>query len=238
MRSPVQVRKSLLDPRTKLILVLIESVLVLATAGGQRMFWFRLVFAAMPFVLLAVSGRIKPCLIGGVLLGLVEYLDYAVFPSATGILARVLVIVVTIVNRFIPAILMGTYVMHTTKVSEFKAAMDRMHMPDELTIPMCVMFRFFPTLVEEYASISNAMKMRGIRLGGRKPGKILEYRIVPMLTCSARIGEEISASVLTRGLGKSRKRTNICKIGFGVWDIIIFLIVAVTFIYWLMGVVK
>ncbi len=236
--SPVQVRKSLLDPRTKLILVLIESILVLATAGGQRMFWFRLVFAAMPFVLLAVSGRIKPCLIGGVLLGLVEYLHYAVFPSATGILARVLVIVVTIVNRFIPAILMGTYVMHTTKVSEFKAAMDRMHMPDELTIPMCVMFRFFPTLVEEYASISNAMKMRGIRLGGRKPGKILEYRIVPMLTCSARIGEEISASALTRGLGKSRKRTNICKIGFGVWDIIIFLIVAVTFIYWLMGVVK
>ena len=238
MIHSVQVRKSFLDPRTKLILVLIESVLVLATAGGQRMFWFRLVFAAMPFVLLAISGKIKPCLIGGALLGMVEYLHYAVFPSTTGILAGILVIVVTVVNRFIPAILMGMYVVQTTKVSEFKAAMDRMHMPDELTIPMCVMFRFFPTLLEENASISNAMKMRGIRLGGKKPGEVLEYRIVPMLTCSARIGEEISASALTRGLGKSRKRTNICKIGFGIWDIIIFLIAAVTFIYWLMGVVK
>ena len=215
-------KKSLLDPRTKLLLVLVESILVLATAGGQRMFWFRLVFAALPFLLLALSGKVKPCIIGGVLLGIMEYLHLAVFPHASGMLAAVLVILVTVVNRFTPAILMGIYIIKTTKVSEFKAAMDRMHVPDELTIPMCVMFRFFPTLIEENTSISAAMKMRGIRLGGRKPEEILEYRIVPMLTCSARIGEEISASALTRGLGKSRQRTNICRIGFGICDIAIF----------------
>jgi hypothetical protein len=34
-------KKSLLDPRTKLLLIFVEAVLVLATAGGERLFWFR-----------------------------------------------------------------------------------------------------------------------------------------------------------------------------------------------------
>lgn len=76
------------------------------------------------------------------------------------------------------------------------------------------------------------MKMRGIRLGGGKAGKMLEYRIVPMITCTAKIGEELSASALTRGLGKQKKRTNICRIGFGWADWTFFLLVAAAIIYW------
>ena len=80
------------------------------------------------------------------------------------------------------------------------------------------------------------MKMREIRFGGGKIGKMLEYRIVPVITCVTKIDEELSASALTRGLGKQKKRTNICHIGLGWADYVIFLFVASTLIYWFLGV--
>ena len=89
----------------------------------------------------------------------------------------------------------------TTTVSEFTAAMQRMHLSDKIIIPLSVMFRFFPTVIDESVSINAAMKMRDIRIGGRNFSKMFEYRIVPLMTCCVKIGEELSAAALTRGLG-------------------------------------
>ena len=230
-------QKGILDPRTKLLLVIVEAVLVLATAGGERLLSFRMLFTVLPFLLLFTSKQYKTCIVGGLILGMAWFMEYAVFPKANGVSAAILVVVISVVTRFLPAYLIGAYVIQTTKVSEFKAAMEKLHIPDELTIPMCVMFRFFPTVKEESASIRAAMKMRGISLGGKKAAEMLEYRLVPMISCSAKIGEELSAAALTRGLGSSRKRTNICKIGFGVCDYLIFFLVLETVIYWIAGVV-
>lgn len=229
-------KKSLLDPRTKLLLILVEAVLVLASTGGERLFWFRTVFAVLPFLLLITAKRYKTCIVGLAVLGIIYVLEYTVFPYASGSFASILLIVIMIVGRFLPAYLTGVYVINTTAVSEFKAAMDKLHMPDALTIPMCVMFRFFPTIREENDSIRAAMKMRDIRFGGGKAGKMLEYRVVPLITCTAKIGEELSASALTRGLGRQKKRTNICCIGFGWADWFFFLLVAAAVIYWILGV--
>ncbi len=229
-------KKSLLDPRTKLLLVFVEAVLVLSTGGGERLFWFRVAFAFLPFLLLLTAKRYKTCIIGLLVLGTIYFLECAVFPYIKGVLANILLIIIMVVSRFLPAYMMGAYVINTTTVSEFKATMDKLHMPDALTIPMCVMFRLFPTIREENDSIRAAMKMREIRFGGGKIGKMLEYRIVPVITCVAKIGEELSASALTRGLGKQKKRTNICHIGLGWADYVIFLFVASTLIYWFLGV--
>lgn len=229
-------KKSLLDPRAKLLLVFMEAVLVLASAGGERLFWFRAVFTVLPFLLLITAKRHKNCIIGLIVIAIIYILEALTFPHMKGVPANIMLIVIMIVRRFLPAYLTGVYVINTTTVSEFKAAMDKLHMPDALTIPMCVMFRFFPTIREENNSIRAAMKMRGVRFGGGKMMRILEYRIVPMITCTAKIGEELSASALTRGLSRQKKRTNICHIGFGLFDWIFFLLVAAMLIYWGLGV--
>lgn len=225
--------KGLLDPRTKLLLVFVEGFLVLAAAGGDRLFVFRLIFTTLPFLLLLAAKRYTACVTGLLVLAAMLCLQWYVFPYARGAWASLLLILVTLITRFLPAYLMGAYVIRTTKVSEFKAAMERIHMPDALTIPMCVMFRFFPTVREEWESIGAAMKMRRIGPGGLKTGKMLEYRLVPMLTCSAKIGEELSAAALTRGLGLSKKRTNICRIGFGAADILIFVLLLAAAGWWI-----
>ena len=77
--------------------------------------------------------------------------------------------------------------------------MLRLHLSEKIIIPLSVMFRFFPTVMDEAASINAAMRMRGIYMGGKNVGKMLEYRLVPLMTCCVKIGEELSAAALTRG---------------------------------------
>ncbi|MGN1390135.1 MAG: energy-coupling factor transporter transmembrane component T [Bulleidia sp.] len=229
-------KKELLDPRTKFLLIFAEAFLVLGAGGGERLFWFRAVFSILPSVLLLLAGCYSASILGLAALGCVHVLECMVFPCAGGPSAGMLLFALMLADRFLPAFLMGKYVLETTTVSAFKAAMDKLHMPDALTIPMCVMFRLFPAIRQENNAICCAMKMRGIGLAGGKPGKMLEYRIVPMVVCTAKIGEELSASALTRGLGRKKKRTNICSIGFGWADWIIFLLTAAAVIIWVSGV--
>ena len=85
------------------------------------------------------------------------------------------------------------------------------------------------------SSVNNAMRMRGIKFGGRNVSKMIEYRLVPIMMCSLRIGDELSAAALTRGLGAPVKRTNICQIGFRIQDIIILLICLSAYMAWILG---
>jgi energy-coupling factor transport system permease protein len=145
-----------------------------------------------------------------------------------------------LVSRFVPCIVMGYYTMSTTRVSEFIAAMEKMCVPQSITIPMSVMFRFFPTIAEESRSIGDAMKMRGIgiRSFAKNPAAVLEYRLVPLLMSVVKIGDELSAAALTRGLGGPAKRTNVCSIGFSAWDagFILAAVLTATFYFALRGV--
>ena len=128
--------------------------------------------------------------------------------------------------------------METTTVSEFIAGMSRMHVTEKITIPLSVMFRFFPTVVDEFSSINSAMRMRDIRFGGKNVGKMLEYRMVPLMVCSAKIGEELNAAAVTRGLGGEKRRTNVCQIGFHIQDLILIAMCLVPYVLWIVGVGK
>lgn len=61
---------------------------------------------------------------------------------------------ITKVKKFgmiwIMSVIMGAYIFSSTTVGEFIAAMQRMHVTDKVTIPISVMFRFFPTVMEEF----------------------------------------------------------------------------------------
>ena len=216
-------KKSLLDPRTKLLLLVFVSVFVLGNAGGDWAAEFRVALNYLPLFLLLAARRWKPFLFGVFFYTFAYVFAMFVMPHCSGILNFLILAMTGIVLRFMPAVFTGMYVVSTTTVSEFVCAMERMHMPQQITIPLSVMFRFFPTVIEEASSINKAMAMRDIKFGGTKAFKMIEYRLIPMMTCSVKIGQELSAASLTRGLGGPVKRTNICKIGFGVLDVLTFL---------------
>lgn len=212
--------KSLLDPRTKLLLVTFVSVFVLGNAGGDSAAEFRVALNYLPLLLLLASRRWGLFFYGLFAYSAAYALACLVMPHCTGILNYLILAMCGIVLRFMPGILTGMYLVSTTTVSEFICAMERMHVPQQITIPLSVMFRFFPTVVEEAGSINKAMAMRDIKFGGTKALQMIEYRLIPMMTCSVKIGQELSAASLTRGLGGPCRRTNICTIGFGGADVV------------------
>ena len=118
----------------------------------------------------------------------------------TGVWNFILGAVIGIYTHMLPGFIMGYYLIESTTVSEFVAAMERMHVSQKIVIPMSVVFRLFPTIGEEYAAIRDAMKLRGIS-NFREPVKMIEYRVVPLLISLANIGDELSAAALTKGLG-------------------------------------
>lgn len=217
------------DPRTKLLLLLTMAVFVLGGMGGERMEYFRLGLSFIPFLLLLSSRKWKTALLMAGIYGIGYVMRFSLLPYASGLLNFLLVAVSGIVMRFIPSIMMGYFVVSTTTVSEFTAAMERMHISNKIVIPMSVIFRFFPTIGEEFSAINDAMRMRGVRFGGGKVIAMLEYRVVPMITSSVRIGDELSAAALTRGLGGPGRRTNICRIGFHFPDIVVIAACLITF---------
>lgn len=214
----------LLDPRTKMAVLITISVFILGGSYESIMQYYIILLAAIPFVLLLASSMLKAAFRYLVLFGGSLWLEFFVLPQISGMMNFVILGIVSIIVRFLPGIVMGYCVVITMTVSEFVAAMEKLHIPPKITIPMSVMFRFFPTVMEEWRAIGDAMRMRGIRFGGGKPAAILEYRFVPMMMCSVKIGEDLSAAALTRGLGGPVKRTNICKIGFHIQDIVLLLI--------------
>ena len=122
-----------------------------------------------------------------------------------------------ILTRMMPGVMAACYVVATTSVSEFIAAMERMNVSQKIIIPFVVMFRFFPTIGDENRSIQDAMRLRSIGWK-RGPVAMLEYRFVPLIVSVVRIGDELSAAAVTRGLDGPIRRTNYCEIGFSTWD--------------------
>ena len=229
LQTTGQKRGLMLDPRTKLLLLVTISTFVLGGLGSDKLPFLVPCLCALPLVLLLASGKYRMAILylaaftGAYLTLLLLVPRLSGFPQffllgCSGILSRVM-----------PGVVLGVYVLSTTTVSEFTAAMQRLHVSEKIIIPMSVMFRFFPTVGEEFSAINAAMRMRGISLGGGRAGKMLEYRLVPLMTCTAKIGEELSAAALTRGLGGEVKRTNVCRIGFRIQDIILIALCAAAF---------
>lgn len=224
-----------LDPRTKLILLLTVTTLMFSTSNEGIMNFIKPVLSLIPFVLILSERRFKTA-------GKYLFLYLACFvlerialTTLSGLLSFVVLAITSIMTRFAPGIMTGAYLLSSTSVSEFIGSMERMHLTEKIIIPMSVIFRFFPTISEEYQAIRDAMKMRGIRFGGKNPFLMVEYRLVPLMVSVVKIGDELSAAALTRGLGAPVKRTNVCQIGFHIQDMIAVLLCALCFALFLMG---
>ena len=217
-----------LDPRTKIILLLAANIPAFTSDK-----WYVLILTAMiPLSLMLFAKRYRVVVIGTLLYAISLSGDFVLRNMPVGVITVTFGLMAGIVLRMMPGILMGYFLLTTTMVSEFVAAMERIHIPRQIIIPFSVMFRFFPTIKEENSAINDAMRMRDISFGKTRGGLIslMEYRIVPLFISCVKIGDELSSSALTRGLGSPVKRTNICKIGFHAVDIIYMIFALVTIV--------
>lgn len=225
------------DPRTKLVLMLVTSVVAMTGYRGPILL-IKPYFFCIPFILLLLEGRplaaLKSAAVYAVLL---HWEVLAFFLPAGGAWREVVRMLTGVVASFMPCLVMGHYMISTTKISEFICAMQRMRISPKIIIPFVVLFRFFPTITQEYRYIQEAMRIRGI---GFKNGPVamMEYRLVPLMISLVKTGDDLSAAAATRGLSAQETRTNLCELRFGVQDGVLCLIsVGVLIVFLASGVV-
>ena len=237
--ADIENRGLVLDPRTKLFVMITLVVFALGGTGSDiaAVRYGTTAVSILPLILLMTAKQYKKAAVFGLLYASIKSAEVFLVPHITGAALSIIGLCCLIFVRLMPGLIMGAYMLSSTTVSQFIAAMYRMHIPQQITIPMSVMFRFFPTVLEEFTAINTAMKMRDIRIGGRNAGKFIEYRLVPLMVCSVNIGSELSAAALTRGLGTKVRLTNICKIGFHMQDLTVLLLTAALYILWILGMI-
>ena len=107
-------------------------------------------------------------------------------------------------------------VISTTKVSEFLSAMNRVHAPKKLVIPLAVMLRYIPTIQEDWRFIKDAMRLRDVSpsLKGllTHPGMTVECIYVPLMMAASKAADELSIASVTRDIENPKPRTCLVEI--------------------------
>ena len=112
----------------------------------------------------------------------------------------------------------GKFLIKTSDVGSIISSMDSLKIPSAVSIPIAVMFRFFPSFVEEKNNIKLAMKIRGIET--KNPIKYLEYVAVPLLIISSNIADDISKAAETKCIANPIKKTRYIPVRLHLIDFI------------------
>lgn len=215
-----------LDPRTKIIILAILSFMVFNDVS----LYISGILVLIPFICLFFSNHKKSAVIYILVYVLAKYIQIFILPTATGLIAIILITFSYTASRMLPILMMGYYTIKTTKVSEFISSMERSNIPRDIIIPVSVVFRYIPSVLEEIKSITDAMKMRGFGLNIKSlknPLKLIEFYMIPILISAVKTADELSAASLTRGLGNPEPRTHLLEVKLTKLD---YSLLAITFI--------
>lgn len=213
-------RGVLFDPRAKIVLLIELDVLLFM---GRSLLYESCVFLFCSLILL-VGGQSKTALKAMILFAAFAVTEFMIAPYLEIPVISFVHFIVVVVRKVIPVFIMAKWMVATTEVSAFVAAMWKIRMPKDAIVTSSVIFRCFPTLREEWSAIQTAMKMRGIEFNLRhlmiKPGETLTHMIVPLFISALNISDELAAAALCRGLDNPGKHTCLTDIHFRWYDIL------------------
>ena len=212
------------DPRGKILVFLMSCMLTMNLLSFLPL----TLFVGFITILLWLSGKVKKGITLFIIYGIGAGVSYWALHLDAGLWAGLLTGIFAFMRLLIPTIMAFTLVFQTTKVSEFMSTFEKLHIPYCVMIPFIVMFRFFPTVQEEWRGIRSAMSFRGIGLGAKglllHPIRSTEHIIVPLLFSCVAIMDELVAASLARGLDSDKKRTCYFDIKMKFYDYLVILI--------------
>ena len=209
-----------LDPRMKLLLVILISTSAYMASCRQTLILLYIVIVGLYLARRLWKAAWKIGIFFGVLL-LIESLAERM--PWMGIQAAVRMIVFFL-ERISVFFVMGNWMAEKLRIGDLIAAMQNMHTPKGLTVTLAVVFRYLPTVKDEFVQIQNAMRLRGINptFGNIicHPLKTIEYAIVPLVIRSMKVADELAASAMTRGLDLQVERTSYRNVRLRVADVL------------------
>lgn len=227
--------KKELDPRTVLGIVFIFITLGLAINKPLSSHILLLICN----IYLITSKAYRECVLYSVIYIIISGLMFYIYHIPNTTLALTIVSISYFVQKFVIAMMMIEFLKRKTSMPYVISAMQTMKFPNAVAIPFIVILRYMPTLREDYGYLKDSLKIRGIRTSGIEffihPIRSLEFMIVPILFRSIRVAEELSTSVLLRGIENYKNRTNIYPLKFTKIDAgyALFTVIAVSMLCYL-----
>lgn len=204
------------DLRTKLMLILVVNLFLLLS--HTLVFELVLVFSCL--LLITIDGQPKSAFHFLIVFFIMLSIDQLVTPYMSGFVFTLVSFITVALRKFLPCFILGKWILTKTEVSEFVAVMWKLRLPQTAIIPLSVVFRYFPTIKEEWASIRAVMKMRGIHVS-------LEHMMVPLLMSAVNVSEELSAAALCRGLDNPGAHTSLVQVRLSPYDIAVWMITGI-----------
>ena len=201
------------DLRTKFMLILVVNLFLLLS--HSVIFELVLVFGCL--LLITIDGQAKSAFHFLIVFLIMLGIDQLLTPYINGFFFTLVSFITVALRKFLPCFILGKWILTKTEVSEFVAVMWKLRLPQTAIIPLSVVFRYFPTIKEEWASIRAAMKMRGIHVS-------LEHIMVPLLMSAVNVSQELSAAALCRGLDSPEPHTSLVQVRFRFSDVLVWCI--------------
>ncbi|SYZ33195.1 energy-coupling factor transporter transmembrane component T [Propionibacterium australiense] len=127
-------------------------------------------------------------------------------------------------RKVLPCALVAAVTVSTTPVNEFMSAMCALRLPRQMVIPLTIMLRYVPTVRADWASIRDAMRLRGVGPGPigllHHPVRTIDCVYVPLLMSASTAADELSMAAVARGIENPARRTCYAPIGFTPADVL------------------
>lgn len=213
MRSVSQCRVNP-NPITKFFVVGLLGVTVLHPLGAFADWSVVIVISVMYFLNGRPGDGVRNIVVFGILFLAPTFEAAQHFPFVVKIIFSLFFVL----RMFYIPFAAGKFMIKTSDVGSIISSMNCLRIPETFSVPVAVMFRFFPSFKEEKSHIKTAMKIRGIRM--KNPVRYIEYIAVPLLIISSNIADDISKAAETKCIGNPAKKTRYIKVGVQPVDFI------------------
>ena len=126
-------------------------------------------------------------------------------------------------RHVLPAFMFAFNMIATTRLGELACALQAIRVPANVSVAVCVAFRFLPTMGREFSAVADAMKTRGIALTPKSvvchPAKTAEHFLVPVIARLGQVADELGNAVVVRGVGASARRTSYYRLRICAVDV-------------------
>ena len=152
----------------------------------------------------------------------ITYMTMVVLASLFANKIALMYIILNMLARSIPLVMVVTCIV-VGNSSELMSSLQKIKVPKQIIVMICILIRFFPVLSKENIAIRNGMKARGVFSGWkdfmRNPFLAYECFMVPLIIRCIKLSDELGATAELRGLNSNIKRTCIYEVYFGLKDV-------------------
>lgn len=228
------------DPRVKFFLLIVTNLVMINVQNSGVKLYVKFILFGIIFLLLLFAKRRKIAFISLFVFMIGWALElYGVLNQIHGLVGFIAAIIDAMIIRMYPCFLAGYYIISTTVVSKFVEGFRKLKFPEQINLPLAVVFRFIPTTLEERNLILRAMKIRNIKLRkGIPPLKLLEYKYIPLMMSILKIGDELTISALTKGLSIEHKRSCIYNFSLKLQDYLLLVILIMLLFVFTRGAIR